>query len=71
MKWLHNFLKGASLTGALFVFQACYGMPQPPEFEDAEEAPVTASAETKAGDEGEDIVPLGEAENATDVSEVE
>jgi hypothetical protein len=28
MKWLHNLLKGASLTGALFVFQACYGMPQ-------------------------------------------
>ena len=28
MKWLHNILKGASLTGALFVFQACYGTPQ-------------------------------------------
>ena len=30
MKWLHNLLKGASLTGALFVFQACYGIPQGP-----------------------------------------
>ena len=29
MKWLHNLLKGASLTTALFIFQACYGMPQP------------------------------------------
>ena len=28
MKILHNLLKGVSLTGALFVFQACYGMPQ-------------------------------------------
>ena len=30
MKWLHNLLKGMSLTGALFVFQACYGIPQGP-----------------------------------------
>ena len=29
MKILHRLLKGVSLTGALFVFQACYGMPQP------------------------------------------
>lgn len=34
MKWLHNILKGASLTGALFVFQACYGIPQGPLYED-------------------------------------
>jgi len=27
MKWLHNILKGASLTTALFIFQACYGSP--------------------------------------------
>ena len=33
MKWLHNLLKGASLTGALFVFQACYGTPQLPMME--------------------------------------
>ena len=25
MKWLHNLFKGASLTTALFIFQACYG----------------------------------------------
>ena len=30
MKWLHNLLKGISLTGALFVFQACYGSPRDP-----------------------------------------
>ena len=34
MKWLHNLLKGASLSGALFVFQACYGIPQGPLYED-------------------------------------
>lgn len=34
MKWLHNLLKGASLTGALFVFQACYGIAQGPLYED-------------------------------------
>ena len=28
MKWLHNLLKGLSLTTALFVFQACYGTPE-------------------------------------------
>ena len=27
MKWLRNILKGASLTTALFIFQACYGSP--------------------------------------------
>ena len=34
MKWLHNLLKGVSLTGALFVFQACYGIKQGPLYED-------------------------------------
>ena len=28
MKWLHTLLKGATLSTALFIFQACYGMPQ-------------------------------------------
>jgi hypothetical protein len=28
MKWLHNLMKGASLTTALFIFQACYGTPE-------------------------------------------
>jgi len=40
MKWLHNLLKGASLTGALFVFQACYGTPQNPLYEDGGLAPM-------------------------------
>jgi hypothetical protein len=41
MKFLHNLLKGASLTGALFVFQACYGMPQSPLWEERGEAPMS------------------------------
>jgi len=40
MKILHQLLKGISLTGALFVFQACYGMPQPP-FEEEGRAPMS------------------------------
>ena len=43
MKFLHNLLKGASLTGALFVFQACYGMPQTPLMAEGGEAPMTFS----------------------------
>ena len=43
MKFLHNLLKGASLTGALFVFQACYGMPQSPLDIESGEAPMSFS----------------------------
>ena len=43
MKWLHNLLKGMSLTGALFVFQACYGMPQSPLDDEMGEAPMNFS----------------------------
>ena len=32
MKWLHNLLKGLSLTTALFIFQACYGTPEGMDF---------------------------------------
>ena len=28
MKLLHNILRGSTLATALFIFQACYGMPQ-------------------------------------------
>ena len=43
MKFLHNLLKGASLTGALCVFQACYGMPQAPLMEEGGLAPMSFS----------------------------
>jgi len=43
MKWLHHLLKGFSLTSALFVFQACYGMPEPPLYEEGGEAPMSFS----------------------------
>ncbi len=42
-KWLHRALKGASLTTALFVFQACYGTPPGPF--DYEELQVTDGME--------------------------
>ena len=40
---MHNLLKGASLTGALFVFQACYGMPQPDVYRESGVAPMSFS----------------------------
>ena len=43
MKILHNLLKGASLTGALFVFQACYGMPQSDLYRESGLAPMSFS----------------------------
>lgn len=43
MKWLHQLLKGFSLTGALFVFQACYGTPHEYMYEDNGMAPMTFS----------------------------
>ena len=48
MRWIHNILKGVSLTGALFVFQACYGLPQDPRWEDGGEAPMTFSLVSKS-----------------------
>jgi hypothetical protein len=47
MKFLHNLLKGVSLTGALFVFQACYGIPQSPLYEDGGLAPISFSLVSK------------------------
>lgn len=55
MKWLHNLLKGVSLTGALFAFQACYGIAEPPLYEEWGEAPMSfkvVSQETGAPLEG-------------------
>ncbi len=43
MKWLRNILKGCSLTGALFVFQACYGTPDAPFLDEHGNAPMTFS----------------------------
>lgn len=63
MKWLHNLLKGMSLTAALFVFQACYGTPPgyPEEFVEEEviEAPVT-EAEDLLAETPETEIPVGE-----------
>ena len=42
-KRLRNLLKGASLTGALFVFQACYGTYMAPLYEEGGLAPMSFS----------------------------
>ena len=47
-KLLHNLLKGASLTTALFIFQACYGVPQPALYEDYGEAAMSFSIMSKS-----------------------
>ena len=53
MKWLHNLLKGISLTGALFVFQACYGTPQttPPDGQEVD--PISLTTDTEDSDASE------------------
>lgn len=58
MKWLHNLLKGLSLTAALFVFQACYGTP--PGYPDNWEETVESSAEPQAEDP---VMEVPEAED--------
>jgi hypothetical protein len=45
---MHNLLKGASLTTALFIFQACYGVPQPALYEDYGEAAMSFSLMSKS-----------------------
>jgi len=61
-KWLHRALKGASLTTALFVFQACYGTPPGPfdyeelQAEEMELVAEPADAQAVAPESGEEIV---------------
>ena len=60
MKWLHNLLKGMSLTACLFVFQACYGTP--PGYPDdlfEEETPETV-VEISGDDSAEAVLPEAE-----------
>ena len=49
MKWLHNILKGASLTGALFVFQACYGSPQDSWYDENDWTPMSFTVLSRDG----------------------
>lgn len=59
---MHNLLKGASLTTALFIFQACYGVPQPALYEDYGEAAMSFSLMSKStGKPLEGIVISGSA----------
>ena len=61
-KILHNLLKGASLTTALFIFQACYGVPQPALYAEEGVAPMSFSLVSRAtGEPLEGIVVKGSA----------
>jgi hypothetical protein len=65
MKWLHNLLKGASLTTALFVFQACYGSPESYLEREGGYAPMTFSVLSRTtGEPLEGIHVLGQQTNA-------
>ena len=64
MKILHNLLKGISLTGALFVFQACYGINEPPMYEESGMAPMNFTVVSHAdGTPLEGIKVKGDALN--------
>lgn len=68
-KILHNLLKGASLTTALFIFQACYGIRQP--FWDYGEAQMRFSLVSRATGEPLEGIQVKAAINATDASYIE
>lgn len=59
MKWIHNLLKGMSLTAALFVFQACYGTPPgyPDDF-------FTEEAVETLADPADELIPVAELPEA-------
>ena len=65
MKWLRHLLRGASLTAALFVFQACYGTPPAPPSDDIDVAAVVRSetdAESAEADPAAETPESGAAE---------
>jgi len=65
-KWIHHVLKGASLTAALFVFQACYGTPPAPyELPEEEGSAVVDEQGTKAAEEAAETAQEA-AENAAE-----
>jgi hypothetical protein len=50
-KWIHRALKGASLTTALFVFQACYGTPPGLDYDILEQNNETELVEENVAEE--------------------
>ena len=55
-KWIHHALKGASLTTALFVFQACYGTPPGPYMEEMETTDVELVEDAPAAEADGEVV---------------
>ena len=69
-KWIHHVLKGASLTAALFVFQACYGTPPAPyELPDDEGSAVVDEQGTKAAEEAAETAEKAAQETAENAAE--
>lgn len=69
-KWIHHVLKGASLTAALFVFQACYGTPPAPyELPDDEGSAVVDEQGTKAAEEAAETAENAAQETAENAAE--
>ena len=64
-KWIHHALKGASLTTALFVFQACYGTPPGPYMEEMETTDVELVEEPPAAEADGEVV-LEDAEQVAE-----
>ncbi len=64
-KWIHHALKGASLTTALFVFQACYGTPPGPYMEEMETTDVELVEEAPAAEADGEVV-LEDAEQVAE-----
>ena len=64
-KWIHRALKGASLTTALFVFQACYGTPPGPYMEEMETTDVELVEEAPAAEADGEVV-LEDAEQVAE-----
>ena len=64
-KWIHHALKGASLTTALFVFQACYGTPPGPYMEEMETTDVELVEKAPAAEADGEVV-LEDAEQVAE-----
>ncbi|MBQ9659725.1 MAG: hypothetical protein IJV37_00465 [Bacteroidales bacterium] len=73
-KWIHRALKGASLTTALFVFQACYGTP-PDRIDHPAPPEEQAQWAAQEQDAPEEVVPeegreaASEKQSGTDAAE--
>ena len=67
-QWIHHALKGASLTTALFVFQACYGTPPGPYMDETAKQDVAMIEEAPAAEPDGEAATQAAAEAATNAA---